>query len=55
MYYSLKYKNKFRNWLWIKVREPKIQKYYHPNCLKRNLDMLNENNDEDLFNTLINW
>ena len=26
LYYSLKFKKKFKDWLWIKVREPKIEK-----------------------------
>jgi len=33
LYYSLKYREKFRDWLWKKIREPKIKKHYHPNNL----------------------
>jgi Leucine-rich repeat (LRR) protein len=28
LYYSLKFKKKIRDWLWIKVREPKIKEKY---------------------------
>lgn len=29
-FYCLKYKNKFRDWLWVKIRKPKIEAQYHP-------------------------
>jgi hypothetical protein len=50
LYYSLKFKNQLRNWLWEKVRKPKIEKKYHPNYL---IQKLNENTDLDTV--LINW
>lgn len=50
LYYSLKFKNQFRNWLWEKVRKHKIEKKYHPLYLIQNLD---ENTDLDTV--LINW
>jgi len=50
LYYSLKFKKQFRNWLWEKVRKHKIEQKYHPNNLIQNL---NENTDLDTF--LINW
>ena len=34
LFYLIKFKNKFRDWLWIKVREPKIKKNMHPNIIK---------------------
>lgn len=37
LYYCLKFKKQFRNWLWIKVREPFIMKKYHPKYLIKNL------------------
>ena len=37
LYYSLKFKNKFRHWLWSKVMEPKAMKKYHPDYLLENL------------------
>ena len=49
IYFCLKYKKKFRDWLWINVREPKIQKYYHPNILIKNID----NKEFEYF--LNNW
>jgi hypothetical protein len=33
LYYSLKYKQKFRQILWKQIREPKIIKEYHPDNL----------------------
>jgi Leucine-rich repeat (LRR) protein len=33
LYYSLKYKQKFRQILWKQIREPKIMKEYHPHNL----------------------
>jgi len=51
LYYSLKYKRQFRNWLWVKVRNPKIMQKYHPNYLIQNL--IDENTDLDTV--LNNW
>jgi hypothetical protein len=45
LYYSLKFKNRFRKFLWEKIREPKIQQIYSPKNLK---EFLNENKQEDL-------
>jgi Leucine-rich repeat (LRR) protein len=50
LYYSLKFKKRFRDWLWVRVREPKIRKKYHPNYLIENL---HENTDLD--EVLQNW
>jgi len=53
LYYSLKFKQQFRNWLWIKVRKPKIEQQFHPNKL---LKLLNGNDintiNEEILN---NW
>ena len=45
LYYCLKFKNKFRAWLWEKVREPKIQQKYHPSRL---LELLKDKDINDL-------
>ena len=45
MYYTLKYKNKFRKILWEKIRESKIKDYYSPENL---INLLNNNPEEDL-------
>jgi hypothetical protein len=37
LYYSLKFKNRFRFWLWVRVREPKIIQRYNPIYLLKNL------------------
>ena len=34
LYYSLKYKCKFRNWLWDRVRRPKIERECHPDIIR---------------------
>ena len=34
-YYCLKFKKRFRDWLWVKIREPKIRiKYSHAHLLE---------------------
>jgi hypothetical protein len=50
IYYSLKFKNQFRDWLWIRVRKPKIEEMFHPKHL---MERLNE--DTDLDTVLNNW
>ena len=52
LYYSLKFKRRFRDWLWIKVRLPRIQNQYHPDNLDEFLCVVN---DEDLDKRLDNW
>ena len=55
LFWSLKFKTQFRNWLWEKVRLPKIEKMYHPNNLN---ELLNEKGDmttEELDNVIRNW
>ena len=52
LFWSLKYKTKFRDWLWEKVRLPKIEKQYHPDNLK---ELLLDINDDDLDNVLSVW
>jgi Leucine-rich repeat (LRR) protein len=50
-YYSLQFKNKFRNWLWERVRRPKIDDKYHPRNLIRYLS--DENLDIEIV--LSDW
>lgn len=53
IYYSTKLKQRFRDWLWVKVREPKIKDKYSPNNL---IERISGIEDEDQFhNTLDNW
>lgn len=49
-YYSLRFKRQFRDWLYMKVREPRIIKQFHPQYL---LDNLTEKDDLELV--LTNW
>ena len=52
LFMLIKFKKHFRNWLWIKVRLPKIQNQFHPDNLKK---MLSSINDEELDDALNNW
>jgi Leucine-rich repeat (LRR) protein len=55
-YYSLKFKKRLRDWLWEKVRKPKIMRRYHPSYLIENLDLdLDLDIDIDLEQLLNNW
>ena len=38
LYYSVKFKKQFLDVLWVKIREPKIRKKYHPSNLIENLE-----------------
>ena len=51
----LKYKKKFRDWLWIKVKLPKIQSKYHPNNLIVLLENVEENDDDTLYDAIEKW
>ena len=50
LYYSLKFKKRFRDWLWIKIREPKIREKYSHDYLLENL-----HEDTDLDEFLEKW
>jgi Leucine-rich repeat (LRR) protein len=52
LYMLIKFKKHFRNWLWIKVRLPKIQIQFHPDNLKKLISSINE---EELDGALNNW
>ena len=46
----LKYRNQFRNWLWERVRRPRIEEQYHPDKLRDAVNLLGEDADiEDLI------
>ena len=53
LFYAVKYKKQFRDWLWVCIREPKIRNKYHPDNLikllqgseKLTLDELDELHD----------
>jgi Leucine-rich repeat (LRR) protein len=55
LFYSLKFKRQFRDWLWVKVREPKIQEHYSPENLKKLLSGIDEDDFEELDEALNNW
>jgi Leucine-rich repeat (LRR) protein len=50
LYYSQKFKKRFRDWLWVKIREPKIRERYSHDYLVKNL-----HEDTDLDDLLENW
>jgi len=51
LYYSLKFKNKFRDWLWKRVREPKIQRELHPTKL---FELLKYDDEDDINGEILN-
>jgi len=50
LYYSLKFKKRFRDLLWVKIREPKIRERYSHDYLLENL-----HEETDLDELLENW
>ena len=50
LYYSLKYKKRFRDLLWVKIREPKIRERYSHDYLVEHL-----HEETDLDELLENW
>ena len=50
LYYCLKFKKRFRDLLWVKIREPKIRERYSHDYLIQNL-----HEDTDLDELLENW
>jgi hypothetical protein len=55
LYYSLKFKDRLREWLWVKVREPKIQEYYSPANLQKLLSGIDEQDFEQFDAALSSW
>ena len=50
LYYCLKFKKRFRDLLWVKIREPKIREKYSHDYLVKNL-----HDETDLDELLENW
>jgi Leucine-rich repeat (LRR) protein len=46
LYYTLKYKRQFRQWLWIKVRLPRIERENHPDRLQERLEAMEREGTE---------
>jgi hypothetical protein len=55
MFYALKYKRQFRDFLWIKVREPKIRARYHPDNLAKMLEERGEIDVDELDALMDKW
>ena len=51
----LKYKKQFRDWLWIKVRQPMIEKQYHYGNLIELLEKIDEDDEETFDIVLESW
>jgi hypothetical protein len=45
LFYSLKYKSGLRNFLWDKIRRPKIEAKYHPDNLQKLLENMSDHDD----------
>jgi hypothetical protein len=55
-FYMLKYKNKLRDWLWVRVREPKIRLLFSPEKLDNILNnLVNSDDEEELQTKLKDW
>ena len=54
-YYTLKFKEKLRKWLWENVREPKIAEKYHPYNLQKLLENVEEDDESELDRVLDEW
>jgi Leucine-rich repeat (LRR) protein len=50
-YYCLKFKKRLRDWLWIRIREPRIRERFHPRYLLENLC----DEETDLDEVLDHW
>jgi hypothetical protein len=55
MFYCIKYKTKLRDWLWVKVRLPKIERFYHPNNLNELLHAGEHMTEEELYQVICSW
>ena len=54
-FYTLKYKNKFRNWLWINVREKKIHSIFHMylnKIINNEIEMYEDYEEEEIYNLI---
>jgi len=55
LFYTLKYKKKFIDFLWFHVREPKIKNKYHPSNLMKLLEGKEESTLDELDELLEKW
>jgi hypothetical protein len=55
LFYALKYKQKFRDLLWTKVREPKIRAKYHPDNLANLLAQHGDLDIDELDTLMEKW
>ena len=53
--YLNQFKNQFRYWLWIKVREPKIRQQYHPSNIQKLLKGSDDETEEEFENRFNKW
>jgi hypothetical protein len=55
LFYDLKYKKQFRDWLWVNIREPKIKNKYHPDKLIKLLEGPENLTLDELDELYDNW
>lgn len=55
LFYALKYKQQFRDLLWVKVREPKIRAKYHPDNLIKILEGRDDLDIDELDELMQEW
>lgn len=55
LFYALKYKKQFLDWLWVRIREPKIRIKYHPDNLMKMLEGREEMTLDELDELIENW
>jgi Leucine-rich repeat (LRR) protein len=55
LFYAFKYKKQFRDWLWVRIREPKIRNKYHPDNLIKLLEDRENLTLDELDELDYNW
>jgi hypothetical protein len=55
LFYTLKYKKRFRDLLWVRIREPKIRNKYHPDNLIKLLEHRDNLTLDELDELDDNW
>jgi Leucine-rich repeat (LRR) protein len=55
LFYALKYKKRFRDLLWVRIREPKIRNKYHPDNLIKLLEDREKLTLDELDELDYNW
>jgi hypothetical protein len=51
LYYYLKFKKRFRDWLWKRVREKRIKQDFHPSKI---FELLKDDDADDIDGEILN-